>query len=333
MATPNGFAELVSRAYEAVVTDGPVDNIFGAQKLAKALQKGNGIIEKVVADGGRDFRATLEYAKNPTARGYAELEALDSTRAEIFTEAIYQQKQHAVQVTFSDWEMSVTRGENAKFESIDRKLKNGTNSHLDDLNIKLFGDGSADNGNSVDGLLKLLPNDPTTGSVGGIDPATWVFWRSQQASGTKTSAPGDNIIASWTTVYDSCGRGGTTENPTDVITDKATFDLYKAQALTLQRFTKDSGKARGLDLGWDNDAIEFAGASVHFDEAAAQVTPGNAYFINPDFFKFAYLKGCWMKAKPANDLPNQLATVYNIYTIGQFISTERRRGGVVTGCN
>jgi hypothetical protein len=330
--TPNGFPELVSRAYEAVVTDAPVDNIFGAQILAKALKAGDGMVEKVVADGGRDFRATLEYAKNPTARGYAEMEALDSTRAEVFTEAIYQQKQHAVQVTFSDWEMSVTRGENAKFESIDKKLKNGTTSHLDDLNLKLFGDGSADNGNSIDGLLKLIPNDPTTGSVGGIDPSTWVFWRSQQASGTRTSAPGDNIISSWTTVFDSCGRGGSSENPTDVITDKATFDLYKNQALTLQRFNKED-KARGMNLGWDNNAIEFSTASVHFDEAAAQVTPGNAYFINPEFFKFAYLKGAWMKAKPANELPNQLASVYNIYTIGQFISTARRRGGVATGCN
>lgn len=332
MATPNGFPELVSRAYEAVVTDAPVDNIFGAQKLARALLKGGGMLEKVSADGGREFRATLEYAKNPTARGYAELEPLDSTRAEIFTEAIYQQKQHAVQVTFSEWEMGVTRGENAKFESIDRKLKNGTNSHLDDLNVKLFGDGSADNGNSIDGLLKLIPNDPTTGVVGGINPATWIFWRSQQASGTKSSAPGDNIVAAWTNVYDASGRGGSSEMPTDVLTDKASFDLYKAQALTLQRFGKDDS-ARGMNMGWDNEAIEFGMASVHFDEAAAQVAPGNAYFINPEFFKFAYLQGKWMKALPANALPNQLATVYNIFTIGQFISTNRRRGGVVTGIN
>ncbi len=321
---------MASGAWDALITDGPVDNIFGSLKLAKAIQAGGGMIGKVSADGGKTFECTLEYATNSTARAYGELESLDASRGDVFTAATYNQKLHAAQVVFSDWEQAVTRGENAKFDYVDKKLTNGKNSHLNDLNGALYGDGSAYGGNAIDGLQKLIPNDPTVGVVGSIDPATWVFWRTQQASGTKTSAAGDNINSSWTSVFDSCSRGGSEDAPTDVITDKASFELYVAQAQTFQRFNKDGKSARGMNLGWDNDAIEFKSASVHYDEAAAVFTPGNAYFINGKFLQFAYLKGAWMKLKPANELPNQLATVYNVYTIGQLCSPNRRRLGVVT---
>jgi len=334
MADPN-LTQIAASAWDAVVTDKPEDNIFGALKLAKAIQAGGGMIGKEGVNGGKSFEYTLEYAVNTGARSYGEFESLDTSRIDIFSAAQFQQKQHGAPVVFSDWEQLRTKGDNAKFDYVAGKLDNGKNSHLNDLNNVLCGDGSGNGGNDIDGVQKLIPTDPTTGIVGGVDPATWVFWRSQQASGTKTTSAGDNLRSSWTSVYDLCSRGGDTDAPTNVMTDRPSFELYMAQLSLYERYNKDGngGKARGGNLGWDNNAIKFKNADVEYDEAAAKFVPGNAYFFNPKFLQFCYLTGAWMRLGPPQDLPTQFGNIYKILTIGQLCSGNRRRLGVVTAIN
>ena len=42
----------------------------------------------------------------------------------------------------------------------------------------LYSDGTGAGGKEIDGLDAAVPVDPTTGTYGGIDRATWTFWRS-----------------------------------------------------------------------------------------------------------------------------------------------------------
>jgi hypothetical protein len=47
--------------------------------------------------------------------------------------------------------------------------------------LDFYGDGTGNGGKNLTGLASLVPTDPTTGTVGGINRATStnVFWRSQ----------------------------------------------------------------------------------------------------------------------------------------------------------
>ena len=42
-------------------------------------------------------------------------------------------------------------------------------------------------GNALNGLQTLVPDSPSSGTVGGINRATFSFWRNRQNSGAKTS--------------------------------------------------------------------------------------------------------------------------------------------------
>ena len=100
MADPN-VGQVTASVWEAVITDGPTDNIFTSQALLYLFGE-SGFKESTA--GGRQFEATLEYATNTTFKSYGELETLDTTRIDVFDAARYDQKIFAGTVVFSDLE-------------------------------------------------------------------------------------------------------------------------------------------------------------------------------------------------------------------------------------
>ena len=330
-----GLSQLAATVWDGLVTDKPEDGIFGSLVLARSIAAGNGMVEKVVTSGGKTFEYTITYAINTTFHEYGEQDVLDTNRVNIFTAAQYNQRIHAGTVVYTDLEQLQTEGDNAKIaDYIGEKLENGKDSSLNDLNSAFF--QSSTGTLRVNGLPDLIPVNPLVGVVGGIDPAAWPFWRSQQASGAKMTTAGDNLRSAWTSVYDQCSRGGAAkEAPTNIITDRPTFEIFQAQLVTYERYNKDGGPngsgERGANISFDNEALEFKQAHVQYDEMAGVYQPTNAYFFRADFLQFAYLKGGWMKLKGDIDLPTQLGSVNQIATYGNLCSGNRRRLGVVSG--
>jgi hypothetical protein len=322
MADPN-LGQVAAVAWEAVMTDGPTDNVFTSQALLNLLSE-SGFKED--SAGGRLFEATVEYATNPTFKSYGEMETLDLTRADVFDAARYEQKIFAGTVVFSDLEELRNAVENRKIDVVKGKLKNGESSALEALDAMLFADGTGNGGKDMDGLAKIIPLDPTTGSVGGINAATFSFWRSRQLSGAKTTNAFDNLRAAMTTVYNQCSLGGTEKTPTGIITDRATFEGYESLLVAVERINKDT-KAIGGDIAFLNDAINFKGKPMMYDE---QAPAGLCYFLNSNYLKVWYLKGGWMKMKDPVEPANQLSRVHRILTVANMGSTARRHLGVVT---
>src|SRR5690625_7622461 len=48
----------------------------------------------------------------------------------------------------------------------------------------IYGDGTGNGGKDITGLQAAISSTPTTGTYGGIDRATWNFWRNQVISCT-----------------------------------------------------------------------------------------------------------------------------------------------------
>ena len=100
MADPN-IGQVASVAWENLWASGPVDSTFTSQALLFLLKDGG---YREYADGGRLFEVTVEYAQNSTFRSISEMEALDTSRIDVFDAARYEQKIHAGTVVFSDLE-------------------------------------------------------------------------------------------------------------------------------------------------------------------------------------------------------------------------------------
>ena len=322
MADPNQ-GQTVATLWEAVVGKKPTNNIFTSRALFFALGE-EGFKEQV--PGGRLFELTVEYAQNTNFKSYSEMETLDTNRVDVFDCARYDQKICAGTVVFSDLELARNAEANRKVDILEAKLENGKNSNISVLNVMLHGDGTGNGGKDFDGIGKIISSTPTTGTVGGINRASFAFWRNRQNSGAKTSTAFDNLRTSLTTTYNQCSLGGVEATPTAVITDRATFEGYESLLVAVEKIERDA-KATGGDVAFLNDAIQFKGAALFYDEDA---TAGEARFLNPKYLKLMYLKDAWMKMKEPVDPSNQMARVYKVETFGNLGTNGSKYLGVVT---
>lgn len=310
-------------AWENLWTSGPVDQTFTSQALLYLLKDGG---YREYADGGRLFEVTVEYAQNTTFRSISELETLDTTRIDVFDCARYEQKIQAGTIVFSDLEELRNAVANRKIDVIKSKLKNGTNSALQQMNEMLWGDGTGNGGKDFDGVRKIIPADPTTGTVGGINAQTWAFWRSKQASGAGTNF--NNYRAALLSVHNQCSLGGTDKKPTGLISDRASFEGYVKLLTDVTSLVKDAAGEADPDLGWLNEAIAYMGIPYVYDEQA--LPAATAYFVNKTYLNLVVLKGAWMKMRAPVEPANQLMRVHRVFTVGNLCVTARRHLGVVT---
>ena len=319
LADPNQ-GQNVAAFWESLVTDKPTDNFFPSRALFYALKDG-GFQKKVT--GGRLFEASLEYAQNTTFRSYGEYETLDMTRIDVFDCARYDQKVCAGTIQFSNLELARNEGDQ-KIDVLTGKLDNGRNSHINDLNVQLNGDGTGNGGKDMNGIQNLISITPTTGTVGGINRATFSFWRNRQASGAKTTSAFDNLRSSMTSVFNQCSLGGVDKTPTSAITDRATLEGYESLLVAVERINKNA-KATGGDVAFLNKGIEFKGIPVYYDEAAAA---GEVRFLNPKFLKLCYLT--WMKMLEPVEPANALTRTYRVQTFGNLLTDGSKYLGVVS---
>lgn len=322
MAEPN-IGQVPSVAWENLWSDGPIDQYFTSQALLYLLKDGG---YKESMDGGRLFEITVEYAPNTTFRSISETEVIDTSRIDVFDAARYEQKIHAGSIVFSDLEELRNAVANRKIDVIKGKLKNGVSSAMQSMNEMLWGDGTGNGGKDFDGIKKIIPADPTVGTVGGINAGTWAFWRSKQASGAGTNF--NNFRAALLSVHNQCSLGGTEKKPTGLVMDRPSFEGYVKLLTDVTSLVKDGGGEADPDLGWLNEAVAYMGLPMVYDE---QATPAaTAYFVNKNYLKLMVLKGAWMKMKNPVEPANQLLRVHRVFTVGNLTAAARRHLGVVT---
>jgi len=326
MADPY-IGELAASVWDKKIGSKPNDVIFNSRALFYLLKDG-GFQES--ADGGKTFEFGIEYAENGNFKSYGEWDTIDSDADTVFDAAQFTVKIHAGTVKYSELEKARNQAAAGKFDLIAAKLENGKNSAIANLNRSLFADGSGNGALDIDGLQKIIATDPTSGVVGGIDRATFAFWRNRQTSGAKSSSAFDNLRASMRTVYGLCrgGGSGVETAPKSWITTQTVFNGYESILTANERYVKDSAKSgQSADAGFDTDALYFKGAKGLVDEDAPA---GNLYFLNPKYLKLVYLKGYWLKMYPAVDPAAQLANIHKVATFAQLCTSNPRRLGVVT---
>jgi hypothetical protein len=314
---PN-IGQVTASVFERVVRRKPEDNVFTSQALLYLLKDNGGFSKE---PGGALIEETLMYAENTTIRSYSDLETLDTTRVDVFDAARFNWKEIAGTIVYSELEKARASGEEAKFALIDQKVQNGKQSMFAVINRQMYSDGTGNGSKDIGGLALLVSSTPTTGTVGGINRATFPFWRNRQTAGTKTTAAFDNLRGAMRTVYNNTSKGAYEEHPQWFIGDQTSFEGYESTLTVNERFTdKSSG-----DGGFKNEVLKFKGAKITFDEDAPAAT---MYVLNGRNLKFRYL--VWAKAFPPVDPANQTAEIVKLMTIGNMSINNPRRLGVIT---
>lgn len=319
MPDPNVGQRVVAN-WEAVVGNGPEDQINDDYWLLNQMSKGEGFQSR---SGGDFIVVPLEYALNSTVTSYSDTDQIDTTRSDVFDRAQAEWKEVAGSVVHSDLESDRNDGEGKVFDLLPAKLENLRNSMRSALNVMLFGAGTGNGGKDLTGLQALVSSTPTTGTVQGINRATFAFWRNQQTTGTQTSSAFDNLRAAMRSNYNSCSNGVGDSHPTFGVTTQTVFQGYEGLLIANERFTD---KSEG-DGGFKNEILKFKGAKLSYDNDCPSAS---LYFLNPKFIKLIYKKGAWMKMRPKVSPANQTVDVYLVRTMANLVVTNPRRLGVVT---
>jgi hypothetical protein len=320
LPNPND-GQTIAAAWNALVNDRPEDNVFEDYWLLNRLKGGDGFLS---VDGGDVITASLEYAVNGTVAWYSDTQTISTTRADVFDRAEFSWKECAGTVVMSELEAAINQGSARKFNLLDGKMKN-LKSSLDDLmNAALYSDGTGSSSLEMGGLQHIIATAPTSGTVGGINRATFSFWRSQQTSGAKTTSAFDNLRSTMRSIYNLSSNGVAGQHPKFIATTRTVFEGFEGLLLANERFTgKESGEG-----GFKNEVLKFKGAMISYDNDCPS---GLAYFCNPKFLKLAYAKGHWYRGHPSVEPANQTVKVFKVHAIANLITTNSRMLGCVSG--
>jgi len=320
MANPN-VGQLVAQAWQKLTNDGkPEDNIFEEYSQLKRMEEGNAF---KAYTGGRSLIGTIEYKVNTTVESISPTQELDTEIVDVFDEWEANWKQYAGTFSMTSFEEAVNRGDSAKFNLEKGKLKNLRMSMRKRINEDIF--GATTNATDLSGLQSLVPDNPATGTVQGINAGTYTFWRSKQTSGAQTTSAYDNLRASMRTIRTSCSKGQGVMYPTQYVTGSGTANGYEGLLIANERIVdKKDSSANG---GFQGDVYYFGTAHVYWDGDCADA---RMYALNQDNLKMAYQTGYWFKGYPGVNPAGQLLNVFKAETQCQLFSNNRRHLGVIT---
>lgn len=319
MAVPND-GQLVASAWEDYVKQDPMDQVFVKYWMLENLKEGASFKK----GQGNPIVGTIEYAVNTTVKAMSELETLDVNRVDVFDRYNYAWKFVGGDMVMSEFEKGVTAGGAGKFDLYAGKMDNLKRSFERQINTDLYSDGTGTSGKQAGGLQLLVPNDPTTGTAGSINRATFTFWRSQQTSGAKTSTAFDNLRPACRSIYNLCSNGIGEQTPEFMVSPRTEFEGYESMLTINERLARNGPSDKAVS-GYKGTSIMFKDILWAYDQACPATT---VYILNKRNLFIRWL--FWMKAFPPQSPVNQFADVVKILTVYNLCTDNPRRLGCVT---
>jgi|TARA_R110000823_G_scaffold205173_1_gene336127 hypothetical protein len=249
------------------------DNVTDNNGLLKALSLAGNI---KTFSGGNQIYQELSFAENDNGGFYSGYDLLPVQASDVITAAEFDIKQAAVPVVISGLEQLQNSGKEALIDLMGARMKVAEATMANIVSTALYSDGTGTGGKEITGLDAAVPVDPSTGTYGGINRATWTFWRSKVTSGTYTAS---NIQAAMNGAYAELVRG--TDRPNLIIMDDVMWEMYVASLQAQQRFHQ----AEIGDLGFPT--IKFMGTDVILDGGiGGAATTKTMYFLNTNYIHY-----------------------------------------------
>ncbi len=322
-ANPN-FTEIITTTLHRRSKD-LADNVTTHHPLLNRLNaKGN---IKMVS-GGDFLVRELDFAENDTFLYYSGFQQLNVTAQDVLTAAQQNWKQAAVTYLMSGFEERVNAGPEKMIDLAQGRLTNAMRSFSNQLAIGIASDGSGSSGKQVTGLQAMIPDDPTTGTYGNIDAATFTNWQSQLVDfsvgvGAGSITPGaDTIQSVMNALWLECIRGA--DAPDLIVAGNTYFQFYWNSLQAIQRITSpEKGESGFKTLAFDGPQGD---ASVIYDST---IDGERMYFMNTDFVFWSVHPGANMTPLTGRNPVDQDSVTIPIVWQGNLECSNRARQGVI----
>ena len=322
MADPNSeLSQILTttlREQQKSMTDSVLNNnaLFTKMKM-------NGNIR--ILDGGVNINEPLTYQENGNFKFYNDLEVLDVSNTDQITSATYEWKQANSNVIMSGKEQRQNAGSNRIIALAEAKVKNTMSTIENNLSIGAYSDGTGSGGKQIGGLQLLVADDPTTGTVGGINRATNPFWRNDKFAGVADgggAVTATNIIGYMNTLYNRLGFGN--QRPDLLVGDGLFFGFYQSALQSQQRFTEREGKLGAAGFR----TLMYDTAEVLLENASG-IPANHMYFLNTKHLSLTVHPQANMTVGNDKAAVNQDAIVIPILWMGNMTMSNARDQGVL----
>jgi hypothetical protein len=259
--------------------------------LADNVTKNNGLLKRLrqrgnvkPVSGGRSIVQEMQYAENGTFKRYSGYEAVNVAASDVITAAEFPYAQAAVAISISGIEMLMNSGEDAILDLLEGRITNAQATLTNNIALDCYSDGTADGGRQIGGLQLLIADNPTSGTVGGIDRSTTAgtFYRNQRFRAVTdggAAASVANIQQYMNRLYLSMVRGS--DVPDLIVADNNYYNLYWQSLQAIQRVTSSDEAAIGFG------SLKYMKSDVIFDGGIGGGAPSNKmYFLNTDYIFF-----------------------------------------------
>ncbi len=193
------------------------------------------------------------------------------------------------------------------------------------FSVDIYSDGTA--ANQINGLQALV-SDAGTGTVGGINSATYTFWKSIVQSAAAPLQGGGSITPSATTIESLMlplwlNLTRNNDQPDLIVADDTYFTYFDGSQTSIKRYTNET------DIKAGTTSMKYKGADVVYDSLAAGMPDAHMYFLNTDYIGIcAHRDANWTEV-PEKSSVNQDAQVLPIIWQGNMTVSNRSLQGVL----
>lgn len=274
--------------------------------------------------GYRRLEIPLDYGDNDSVRWLARGGTMPLTDPELLTTAYDDWKYVAVNVSRFGQDDQKNRGKAAAIKLVETKLNSAERALYEEFERAFFADGSGSN--EPNGLQNLVSATPTTGTVHGINRATYSWWRNQvKASSGASSA---YLLSDMRNLLNTCQKYAQSEyREYTLITTQTVYELYDDEVIE-QKIIDDHGGSGSMGDPMF-DIIKFKGRPLMWSPSAPS---GLMYFINTSFLKLIVDEAYWMDMTEWKAIPDQVGDrVAQILCALNLMTSRPVVHGVLTG--
>jgi hypothetical protein len=326
MADPNSTFDELASITISNYSDELRDNVSNNIPLYAFMDDEGAIVEE---DGGIYLLENLDFGDNATFKWFNGYEELSTSPTTAFTSANFDWKEANCNIVFNNREVAQNSGRSKRFDLIKSKTRNAERTMRNNVGAALFYVGTESSGKAFGGLQYLIADDPTTGTVGGINRATAgnEFWRSQVLDESV-----DGITLSASTMQDGmellwvrCTRG--LDVPKLWTFGDTYWRFFAGSVSSNQRYIRDSSNSASQKTAKTSFPYYMFKTAKVFHDPNCGATHG--YAINTDYLKLKVHKERNMSVDKPRYPTNQRATVIPIDLMGNMVCGNASLQGVM----
>jgi hypothetical protein len=237
------------------------DNVTNNNALLRRL-KDRGNVKTF--SGGSVILQEIAYndATTSNTSSYSGYEVLNVSQNSPISAAQFSITQYAAAVSISGLEMIQNTGKEAIIDLLDGRMMVAEAQLANRISGDLYGDGTGNAGKNLTGLAAAVPDAPSSGTYGGINRATWSFWRSVAYSGVTNggaAVSAANIQSYMDSVAVQLIRG--TDKPDLIVADSNYYRLYLQSLQSIQRISNEGSGMAGAGFA----SLKYFGAGMASD--------------------------------------------------------------------